>query len=214
MCFSCHIHNCLLRHSFSKLRTSGISTTCVLGKCSKRSPQQSWELPKLIRLKAQSIVTTLKKKTKNNTPNPWCANLSLHLQFQIKIQHKFYSSITCACSEIIQCHIYKSVSFQTATLSFLQPDSRACPFLQTSWYSQHSVDADLFSARMTTTVPIPLLLLWDVFHILTVPSWNTVLRVTFTELQQKKQNSELQYWKGRILKMFPEKRAGVSVAET
>lgn len=64
MCFSCHIHNCLLRHSFSKLRTSGISTTCVLGKCSKRSPQQSWELPKLIRLKAQSIVTTLKKKQK------------------------------------------------------------------------------------------------------------------------------------------------------
>jgi len=133
--------------------------------------------------------------------------------FQIKIQHELYPSNTCAFTEIVQCHVYKPVPFPTASLlafcSLTSPPARM-PAAELT-LAACSGTISVFSRDDITTVPVSQLLLWDVFHILAVPSRIIILETTFTELQGKNATLSLNTERKKILKMFPEKRANVSV---
>lgn len=163
---------------------------------------------KRISSKAQSIVIILNKARK-------APNLSLHVLFQIKIQHELYSSNTCAFTEIMQCHVYKSVSLPTANLPAFCNLTSLPAWIHTDKLilAVLSGTISIFSQDDITTVPISQLLLWDVFHVLVVPSWHIILEITFTELQGKNTTLSLNTERKKILKTFPEKRVNVSVAE-
>lgn len=119
----------------------------------------------------KSTVNSDNAKQSKKSLKPQCANLCLHILFQRKIQDELYFYNMCVFTDIFQCHIYESVSFQTASLL-------ACCNLTSPPAWTHadklilalSGTISIFSKDDIITVPISQLLLWDVFHTLVVPS--------------------------------------------
>lgn len=122
-------------------------------------------------LKPQSQNTAIILNKEKNTRKPK-VKLCHHILFQTEIRQQLYSSNTCAFTEIIQCHIHKSVFFPLANLSafYNLPSLPAWIHTDEMEFTAVSGTSSIFIRNDITAVPISQLLLWEVFHILAVPS--------------------------------------------
>lgn len=109
------------------------------------------------------------KQSKKHPKTQSVISLSL---FQTKIQQKLYSTNMCAFTETIQCHVYKSVFFPPANLSAFcnLPPLPAWIHTDELVFTVLYGTSSIFSRNDITAVPVSQLLLWDIFHILAMPS--------------------------------------------
>lgn len=160
-------------------------------------------------------MTTLKKTT-HQTLDVLISPFLEILQFQIKIQHKFYSSVTCACSEINQCHTYKAVSFQTATLS------ASCSLTPERAHSRRRADTRsalwtqlCFQRGWHNYCPrLTIVTLGCVSHTYGAFLQYCVKNNLYWASAEKNETLSFNTEREEFWKMFPEKKASISVAET
>lgn len=159
--------------------------------------------------KAQPTVIILNKAKK--APSPKALTSPFAFCFRLR------SNISSAPPACVPLQTLFSATFTNQSFSQLPVSWPPASWLhclpgstQMSWYWQRSLVPSIFSKDDITAIPVSRLLLWDAFCILAVPSWNIISEITFTELQPL---LSLNAEKKKILKMFPEKRANVLVAE-
>lgn len=140
------IQDCLLRHQFYKLNSTGISADVLQIKAPNASlVKQSTSKPQ-----SQSTVNSHNIKQRKKCPKTQSANFSSTFCFRLRSKTSSISS-TRVPSQKLSSATFTNQSFSHLPIS--QPSAICLPCLpgstQTSWYSQRSLEPALFSAGMT-----------------------------------------------------------------